>query len=77
MKRGSVRNSQAIFQLYHTQNQQLTNTKRAVAYLEYPNLMLPVKQLGFEQYYSACIREFLFNPGLKPPQEQTSADIYG
>ncbi len=47
MKGFSVRNCQVMMQFYNEYNQQLTNTQRTVAHLEYSNLILPVKQLGW------------------------------
>lgn len=43
----SVRNCQVMIQFYNEYNQQLTNTQRAVAYLQAASITLPVKQLSW------------------------------
>lgn len=43
----SVRNCQVMMQFYKEYNQTLTNTQRAVAYLENTQTVLPVKQLSW------------------------------
>lgn len=42
----SVKNYQFMIQFYNKYNQQLTNTKRPVSQLTYPNSALPVRQLS-------------------------------
>ena len=47
MKGFSVRNCQFMIQFYNEYNQQLTNTKRAVSYLNNNEIVLPVSKLGW------------------------------
>lgn len=46
MKGFSVRNCQFMIQFYNEYNQQLTNTKRAVSYLNNNEIVLPISKLG-------------------------------
>lgn len=47
MKGFSVRNCQFMIQFYNEYNQQLTNTKRAVSYLNNNEIVLPISKLGW------------------------------